>query len=144
MYTEIISDLMLAGLYIIVGIIAMWDKDNRSFGLIVFIAGTVMFFMLLHQRHSVLHREPVISSCFLIQDSDGNHYLLVDSTLRCFGGYDTPFYSVIKPEQVISTDDTCSNCRAIMREHFDVSDHCTPEERKARIQQQIDYLTAPL
>lgn len=144
MYSEINSDLVLFGIYILFGIIMMWDTEEcimRGLGIFIFLGSIAMCFVLLYERYSVLHRVPVISSCTLIQDSDESRYILVDSTLRCYGGYDTPFYTVTKAEKVISPDDTCSHCGAIMREHFDVSDHTTPEEREARIQQRIDYLT---
>lgn len=148
MYSEINSDLVLFGIYVFCGIIAMCDEEGiiRGLGIFIFLGSIAMSFVLLHERYSVLHREPVISSCTLIQDSDGSRYILVDSTLRCFGGYNTPFYTVKKKVQQIIPNDTthCMHCGAIMRQHFDVSDHTTPEERETRIQQRIDYLTAPL
>ncbi len=147
MYSEINSEIINFGIYALAGIIMMWnEKDGimKGLAIAVFLGALAMSLVLLHERYRLLHRIPVISYCTHIQDSDGCRYILVDSTLRCIGGYDTPFYSVKKAEQLISREDKCEHCGAVLIEHFDVSDHMTPQERHARIEKQVDYLTAPL
>jgi len=145
MYSAAIAGMILFGTYfgiMLIGLPIGWAEQTWSERIYYFIILTFLGLFIgvyYNAKCKVLKREPVISSCILLEGG----YQLVDSTLRCESGKD-PRYTVVKAERIIEPNEQtpCLNCGKILIEHYDISSVKTDEELE--VEAWIEYLNAPL